>query len=203
MNFRDVDRTSTARAADARRLMDALRRCLPLMANPRGRSLTASIAGARRRDSDRRCRVANVFDAGDGFGLMCQIEVGDAAASAIFVTPIAELAFDRRHPIARAVADYRRRRAQTRIADFAQRTPRPSPGNENSTRDLQPGHGIRNFMSNRSAAENVRDIQRKRTYGRPRRPSPYGALRPQQMNCNDQAVHHDRTVACWDSGSHF
>ncbi|WP_024882043.1 hypothetical protein [Methylosinus sp. LW3] len=119
MNARDVDRLRVAHAADARRLMEVLRRCLPLMAHPRGRSLTASIAAARRRDSDRRCRVTNVFDAGDAFGLMCQVEVGDDDAPAIFATPIAELAFDRRHPIARAIADYRRRRAQTRVADSA------------------------------------------------------------------------------------
>jgi hypothetical protein len=115
----DVDRTRTARAADARRLMDALRRFLPLMAHPCGRSRTASIAATRRRNSGRRCTVTNVFDAGDAFGLMCQIEVGDGADPAIFVAPIAELAFDRRQPITREIADYRRRRAQTRIAELA------------------------------------------------------------------------------------
>jgi hypothetical protein len=64
-------------------------------------------------------RVTNVFDAGDAFGLMCQLEVGDDDAPTIFVTPIAELAFDRRHPIAREIADYRRRRAQTHLVDRA------------------------------------------------------------------------------------
>ena len=116
MNSREVDRP---RAADTRRLMEALRRCLPLMAHPRGRSLTSSITASRRRGPDRRCRVTNVFDAGDSFGLMCQIEIGDGADLAIFVAPIAELAFDRRHPIARAIADYRRRRAQAHAADRA------------------------------------------------------------------------------------
>ncbi|WP_051949162.1 hypothetical protein [Methylosinus sp. PW1] len=112
MDSNDVD---PARAADARGLIDALRPCLPLMAHPRGRSLALSIAAARRRGSDRRCTVTNVFDAGDAFGLMCQIEVGGGAAPAIFVAPIAELAFGR-HPIARAVADYRRRRARAHVA---------------------------------------------------------------------------------------
>ncbi|PWB89059.1 hypothetical protein C5688_17820 [Methylocystis sp. MitZ-2018] len=110
-----VDRT---RATDAHELMDALRRCLPLVAHPRGRSLASSIAAARRRNSDRRCTVTNVLDAGGAFGLMCQVEVGDGADVAIFVAPIAELAFGR-HPIARAVADYRRRCAQTRVVDSA------------------------------------------------------------------------------------
>ncbi|WP_400767394.1 hypothetical protein [Methylosinus sporium] len=104
----DVDR---ARAAETRGLIDALRPCLPLMAHPRGRSLALSIAAARRRGADRRCTVTNIFDAGDAFGLMCQVEVGGGGAPAIFVAPIAELAFGR-HPIARAVADYRRRRAR-------------------------------------------------------------------------------------------
>jgi hypothetical protein len=63
--------------------------------------------------------VTNVFDTGDAFGLMCQVEVGDDDARAIFVTPIAELAFDRRHPIAREIADYRHGRARTRVADSA------------------------------------------------------------------------------------
>jgi hypothetical protein len=119
MNSPDVDRTRAARGADARRLMEALRRCLLLMAHPRGRSLAASIAAARRRGSDRRCRVTNVFDGGDTFGLMCQIEVGDDPDPAIFVAPIAAVAFDRRHPIAREIADYRRRRAQAHLVDRA------------------------------------------------------------------------------------
>ncbi|HEY8066401.1 MAG TPA: hypothetical protein VIF40_16995 [Methylosinus sp.] len=59
-----------------------------------------------------------MFDAGDAFDLMCQVEVGDCADSAIFVAPIAEFAVGR-HPIARAVAEYHRRRAQTRIDDLA------------------------------------------------------------------------------------
>ncbi len=43
-----VDRPA-AHAADARRLLEALRRSRPLMAHPRGRSLTASIAAMRKR----------------------------------------------------------------------------------------------------------------------------------------------------------
>jgi hypothetical protein len=111
IHFRDIDRMRTARAADARRLMEALRRLLPLMVHPRGRSLTASIAVSRRRGADRRCTVTNVFDTGDAGSLMCQVEVGADANPSIFVAPIAEFAFDRRHSIARAVAEYRRRRA--------------------------------------------------------------------------------------------
>ncbi len=81
--------------------------------------LTASIAASRRRASDRRCTVTNVFDAGDAFGLMRQVEVGDGADPAIFVGRIAEPAFDRRLPIAREIANSRRRRAQTHIDNSA------------------------------------------------------------------------------------
>ncbi|MBU3887986.1 hypothetical protein [Methylosinus sp. KRF6] len=60
--------------------------------------------------------MTDVFDAGESYGLMCQIEVGDDLDTAIFVTPISEVALDRRHPMARTVADYCRRRARTRNA---------------------------------------------------------------------------------------
>ncbi|WP_051592527.1 hypothetical protein [Methylosinus sp. sav-2] len=63
--------------------------------------------------------MTNAFDAGDAFGLMCQVDVGDGADPAIFVAPIAEPAFDRRLPIAREIADTRRRRAQTHTDNLA------------------------------------------------------------------------------------
>jgi hypothetical protein len=40
-------------------------------------------------------------------------------ATTIFVTPIAEFAFDGCCPIVRDVADYRRHRGETRVADVA------------------------------------------------------------------------------------
>jgi hypothetical protein len=110
MNCRDIDRMRAALTADARRL---------IVTHPRERSLAASIAAAHRPRSDRRCRVTNVFDTGDGFGLMCKIERGDSVDPGIFVAPLAALAFDRRRPITREIVDYRRRRAQRRIGDMA------------------------------------------------------------------------------------
>ncbi|WP_400770636.1 hypothetical protein [Methylosinus sporium] len=62
--------------------------------------------------------MTNVFDADAAFGLMCQVEVGDGPDTAIFVAPIAELAFGL-HPIARDIANYRRSRALARVADSA------------------------------------------------------------------------------------
>ncbi|BGE84999.1 hypothetical protein Ms3S1_14350 [Methylosinus sp. 3S-1] len=73
--------------------------------------MRASLIGAAQRGAfDDRCRVTGVFDAGETFGLMCQVEIGADAARAIFVAPIAELAFDRRRPITREIVDYCRRR---------------------------------------------------------------------------------------------
>ena len=75
------------------------------------RTVARSLVRFGNRGSDSRCKVTDVFDAGETFGLMCQVEVGESEPS-LLVTPITELSFDRRHPIARDVADYRRRRAQ-------------------------------------------------------------------------------------------
>jgi len=109
-----VERIDAGSSLDARRLLEALSRCLPLVAHPRGRSLAASIGAARHGHAGRGCRVTNVFDAGESYGLMCHVEVGERGDPSILITPIAELSFDRRHPIARDVADYRRRRTQRR-----------------------------------------------------------------------------------------
>lgn len=108
----DIDRRDAASARDRRRLLEAIRRFLPLVAHPKGRPRALAAHAARDRGSDKKCKTTNVFDAGDTFGLMCQIEVGESDPSWL-VTPLAELSFDRTHPIARAVADYRRRRAQS------------------------------------------------------------------------------------------
>jgi hypothetical protein len=118
-NFPKIERTASASALDARRLLEALRPYLPLAAHPRGRLRVSLIRASPRGAFDERCKVTGVFDAGDAFGLLCQIEVGDNADPAIFFAPIVELAFDRRHPIAREIVDYRRRRAQTRVEDSA------------------------------------------------------------------------------------
>jgi len=57
-----------------------------------------------------RLTVTNVFDAGESRGLMCQFIVQEATAiPCVFVAPLAQIAFDRRHPIAREVAAYRNR----------------------------------------------------------------------------------------------
>lgn len=108
----DSERLDAASAQDTRRLLEAFRRCLPLVAHPRGRLRATLMRSPQNKGLDSKCKVTNVFDAGETFGLMCQVEIGESDPS-LLVTPLAELSFDRRHPIARDVADYRRRRAQT------------------------------------------------------------------------------------------
>jgi hypothetical protein len=114
---RDIDRTQ---AADACRPMDAL---LPSMPTPRGASARTVTDRVDRGRAPPRLGPSMPSD-------QCvrrrrhvrphvPVEVGDSADPAIFVAPIAALAFDRRHPIAREIADYRRRRAQRHLLDRA------------------------------------------------------------------------------------
>jgi hypothetical protein len=108
-NSPEIARLADANALDARKLLEALRRYSPLAAHPRGRLRTSLIGAARRGAFDDRYKVTGVFDAGETFGLLCQVEVG--ADPSLLVASITELSFDRKHPIAREIADYRRRRA--------------------------------------------------------------------------------------------
>jgi hypothetical protein len=53
------------------------------------------------------------FYAGEENGLMCRIDLqGTSGQPVLLVAPIAQLPFDRRHPIARDIAAYRKRRAE-------------------------------------------------------------------------------------------
>jgi hypothetical protein len=108
----DIERIGAASAQDTRRLLEAFRRCLPLVAHPRERLRACLTRIAQNGGSDSRCKVIDVFDAGETFGLMCHVEVGESGEPSRLVTPITELSFDRKHPIARDIADYRRRRSQ-------------------------------------------------------------------------------------------
>jgi hypothetical protein len=110
----DIERIGAVSVQDTRRLLEAFRRHLPLVAHPRGRLRACLMRVARDRGSNSRCKVTNVFDAGETLGLMCRVEVGDGGDPLLPVAPITELSFDRTHPIARDVADYRPPRA-TRV----------------------------------------------------------------------------------------
>ena len=61
--------------------------------------------------------VTNVFYAGGDRGFMCHFVVdGASGASRAFVAPIGQLALDRRHPIIREIAVYRKRKASLAAA---------------------------------------------------------------------------------------
>lgn len=47
-----------------------------------------------------RCIVTSVFDAGEGRGVMCQVEFGGAAKSIVLVAPIEHLSFHTRNVVA-------------------------------------------------------------------------------------------------------
>jgi hypothetical protein len=100
------------------RLLEVLRRNLPLVAYPRKKGAMASLRSVTQcKGHSDRYLVTNVFDAGADLGLMCQIAIDKSGTCyASIVTPIADLSFERRHPITRVIANYRRSLSQRRIA---------------------------------------------------------------------------------------
>jgi hypothetical protein len=97
----------------AEQLMQKLRRALPLTAHGRP-SLTAVLGRSRSCvDVMPRVTVTDVFYAGEEKGLMCRLDVqGFADDPVIVVAPVTQLTFNRRHPVARDIAAYRKRRAK-------------------------------------------------------------------------------------------
>lgn len=60
------------------------------------------------------CTVTHVFYLDETSGPMCRIDFqGDTLGSNVFVLPLAHLSFDRKRPIARDVALYRKRRLES------------------------------------------------------------------------------------------
>lgn len=90
--------------------IERLRRALPVSAHPRSglflelRSRGACGSGAPR------LTVVDIFDMGAaGGGLMCRFVVGDQDSRS-FVAPLSQIALDRRHMLAQAVAMHCRAR---------------------------------------------------------------------------------------------
>ncbi|MBM3577493.1 MAG: hypothetical protein FJX40_07480 [Alphaproteobacteria bacterium] len=81
-------------------LVHNLRGALPLSAHPRPPLLAfLRERGAIGRNAPRLV-VVDIFDAGETQGLMCRFEIaGDVNVSG-FVAPLAQIALDRRHPLA-------------------------------------------------------------------------------------------------------
>ena len=97
----------------ARELVEKLRRALPLTAHGRP-SLTATLSrNFYCANLMPRVTVTDVFYAGEKSGLMCRVDVhGLAGEPVVVVAPVTQLAFNRRHPVARDIAAYRKRRAE-------------------------------------------------------------------------------------------
>ncbi len=97
----------------AEQLVQKLRRALPLTAHGRP-SLTATLSrNLYCANLMPRVTVTDVFYAGEKSGLMCRVDVhGLAGEPVVVVAPVTQLAFNRRHPVARDIAAYRKRRAE-------------------------------------------------------------------------------------------
>lgn len=96
---------------DVRRIVDRLRRFLPLPVHAKPPLAT----NLRSTSSHASFLLTGVFDAGGEHGVMCRLEAGGADLPApVFVVPIAHIAIDRRHPISQEIAAYRKRQARHR-----------------------------------------------------------------------------------------
>jgi hypothetical protein len=95
------------------RSIDRLRHFLPIAAFPRRPLLIfLSARGVAGRGAPR-LLVTDLFDAGEGYGLMCRFSLFGGGGVGSFVAPLSHIALDRRHPAARALArlDWRVSRA--------------------------------------------------------------------------------------------
>lgn len=86
------------------RKIDRLRRTLPVSGYPRPTLLTELRIRKAVGRSTPQLKVIDVIDTGDGKELLCRFLVGDHDARS-FVAPLSQIALDRRHPLARAVAN--------------------------------------------------------------------------------------------------
>jgi hypothetical protein len=63
------------------------------------------------------CVVTSIFDAGSGYGILCRVEFpGVRSPAPTLVTPISQVSFDHRNPIARELTAYRKHRSNMRVA---------------------------------------------------------------------------------------
>jgi len=100
----------------AGQLLQKLRRALPLVAHGCPSLMTMlgrNLCGANLMPP---VTVTDVFYAGEENSLMCRVAVnGKIAEPVVILAPVSQLAFNRRHPIARDIAAYRKRRAKTAV----------------------------------------------------------------------------------------
>ncbi len=112
VHSRDLDMKDTPQFVQ--RLLSRLQVSLPLVVYPRPILLASLRAAAPNAGAVPRCLVINVFYAGGEHGIMCQLEAAGAKpTSPTLVASITQVGFDRRHPISREIAAYRKRRLET------------------------------------------------------------------------------------------
>lgn len=102
-----------------KKLVHRLQRALPLSAHGKPALMAFLRVRVTIERSSPRLTVTNVFDAGGDRGLMCQFVVHcSEERSRVFVAPITQLAFDRRHLISQEVVAYSKRRTEGAVVTF-------------------------------------------------------------------------------------
>lgn len=82
------------------RLIDRLRRALPIAAYPRPPLLAFLSSRGLTTGRAPKLSVVDVFEAGERHGLLCRFSLCGAPGAHGFVAPLSQLALDRRHPLA-------------------------------------------------------------------------------------------------------
>ena len=91
-------------------LMAKLKAALPLPALATPPMLAQLREQAPSLDLSPRCQITEIHYAGDEGGIVCRLDFGHEDAERVFIVSITHLTFDRRLPLARAIAAYQRHR---------------------------------------------------------------------------------------------
>ncbi len=90
------------------RLVQNLRRALPLSAHPRPPLLAFLRSRGLIGRAAPRLVVLDIFDAGAAGGPMCRFAIAEDGEAASFIAPLAQVALQRRHPATRLRVGHRR-----------------------------------------------------------------------------------------------
>jgi hypothetical protein len=85
-------------------LIDQLRRALPIRAYPRPPLIAFLAAHGVAVQRAPRLSIVDVFQGGNGLGLMCRLSLHGARDVHTFVAPFSQIAMDRRHPLGKRLA---------------------------------------------------------------------------------------------------
>ncbi len=90
--------------------MAKLRAALPLSATVSPPMLALLQKESPNLNLPSRCQIAEIHYAGDEGGIVCKLDFGREDAERVFFASITHLTFDRRLPLARAIAAYQKHR---------------------------------------------------------------------------------------------